>query len=137
MPDSEEPVGPSPDVVHPLTGQSRLVYLKNVVTNPRIDVGDFTYYDDFDDPMAFEKNVRYHFDFIGDRLVIGRFCSIASGATFLMNGGNPARTIRKRFDEATIEALLSIRWWDWDAAKITRNVTAICSGDLECLRSAS
>jgi virginiamycin A acetyltransferase len=65
-----------------------MVFLKNVVTNPQIEIGDYTYYHDFDDPLGFERNVRYAFPFIGDRLVIGRFCSIASGATFILNGGN-------------------------------------------------
>ncbi len=65
-----------------------MVFLKNVVTNPQIEIGDYTCYHDFDDPLGFEKNVRYAFPFIGDRLVIGRFCSIASGATFILNGGN-------------------------------------------------
>ena len=65
-----------------------MVFLKNVVTNPQIEIGDYTYYHDFDEPLGFERNVRYAFPFIGDRLVIGRFCSIASGATFILNGGN-------------------------------------------------
>jgi virginiamycin A acetyltransferase len=51
-------------------------------------VSDFTYYDDFEDVSNFEKNVKYHFDFIGDKLIIGKFCMIASGVTFIMNGGN-------------------------------------------------
>jgi virginiamycin A acetyltransferase len=65
-----------------------MVFLKNIIKSPQIEVGDYTYYHDFDDPLGFEKNVRFAFPFIGDRLVIGRFCSIASGATFLLNGGN-------------------------------------------------
>lgn len=64
------------------------VFLKNAVKNPLIEVGDYTYYDDFENVANFEKNVRYLFDFTGDRLVIGKFCAIASGVTFLMNGGN-------------------------------------------------
>ncbi len=51
-------------------------------------MGDYTYYDDFEDVYNFEKNVKYHFDFIGDKLIIGKFCMIASGATFIMNGAN-------------------------------------------------
>lgn len=65
-----------------------MVFLKNIIQNPNIIVGDYTYYDDLDDPRNFEKNVLYHFDFIGDKLRIGKFCAIASGATFIMNGGN-------------------------------------------------
>jgi virginiamycin A acetyltransferase len=65
-----------------------MVFLKNVVTNPQIEVGDYTYYHSFDDPLSFERNVRYASPFVGDRLVVGRFCSIAHGATFILNGGN-------------------------------------------------
>ena len=67
---------------------SRLCFLKNIIKNPNIIVGDFTYYDDFENVENFEKNVKYHFDFIGDKLIIGKFCMIASGVTFIMNGAN-------------------------------------------------
>lgn len=207
------PQGPSPAALHPMPGQHRLVYLKNLVKNPNIVVGDYTYYDDFDDPANFERNVLYHFDFVGDKLVIGKYCSIASGVRFVMNGGNhrtdwftnypfpvfghgweaamperwpnkgdtvvgndvwigygatlmpgvkigdgaiiatlavvtgdvppytvvggnPAKPLRKRFDEATIGKLLEIRWWDWPADKVTRNVKAICGGDFGALAGA-
>ena len=202
--------GPSPNTKHPITGQSRLVYLKNILTNPNIIVGDYTYYDDFENPENFERNVLYHFDFTGDKLIIGKFCSIASDVKFIMNGGNhrtdwftnypfpvfghgwesampsewpykgdtvigndvwigygatlmpgvqvgdgaiiasqavvtksvapyaivggnPAKEIRKRFDEATIETLMAIQWWHWDIEKITRNLKAICGADIEAL----
>lgn len=82
--------GPDPQTRHPLPGQTRLVFLNTVITNPNIQVGDYTYYDDPDDPTTFERNVLYHFDFVGDRLIIGKFCAIASGVTFIMNGGNHA-----------------------------------------------
>ena len=55
---------------------------------------------------------------------------------FAIVGGNPAQLIRYRFDEGVREALLEIAWWDWDAAKVTRNVRAICGGDLQALRDA-
>ncbi len=79
---------PDKDVKFPLPNYDRLCFLKNIITNPNIIVGDYTYYDDFDDVHNFEKNVKYHFDFIGDKLIIGKFCMIASGATFIMNGAN-------------------------------------------------
>lgn len=82
---------PAPDSTrrYPLGDERSVVFLKAVVTNPRIEVGDYSYYHDFDDPTAFEsRNVRYLFPFEDDRLVIGRFCAIAHGASFLMNGGN-------------------------------------------------
>ncbi len=72
----------------PLVGYDRLCFLKNMIKNPNISVGDYTYYDDFESVGNFEKNVKYHFDFVGDKLIIGKFCMIASGVTFIMNGAN-------------------------------------------------
>lgn len=80
--------GPNPATKFPLAHYDRLCFLKNVVKNPNIIVGDFTYYDDFENVENFEKNVKYHFDFVGDKLVIGKFCMIASDVTFIMNGAN-------------------------------------------------
>jgi virginiamycin A acetyltransferase len=205
--------GPSPETRHPVAGVTRTGFLKHFITRPNIEVGDYTYYDDPRGPEHFEKNVLYHFDFIGDRLVIGRFCAIAAGTRFIMNGGNhatggfstypfsifgggweagepptwpykgdtvvghdvwigngvtvmpgltighgavvatasvvtadvepfsvvggnPARLIRHRFDGETREALLEVAWWHWDAAKVTRNLAAICGSDLGALRRA-
>ena len=79
---------PDRDQVFPLPHYDRLCFLKNIITNPNIIVGDYTYYDDFEDVHNFEKNVKYHFDFIGDKLIIGKFCMIASDVTFIMNGAN-------------------------------------------------
>ena len=72
----------------PLDNYDRLCFLKNIVKNPNIIVGDYTYYDDFENVENFEKNVKYLFDFTGDKLVIGKFCMIASDVTFIMNGAN-------------------------------------------------
>ncbi|MEQ8449956.1 MAG: CatB-related O-acetyltransferase [Nitratireductor sp.] len=205
---------PDPSRRYPMPGVDRLVFLQAVVTNPRIEVGRFTYYDDPDGPEGFERNVLYHFDFIGDRLKIGPFCQVAAGATFIMNGGNhaqnglstypffafggewagrfegetdaplkgdtvigadvwigakavimpgltigdgaiigahavvtrdvapyavaagnPAEEIRRRFDAATIEALLDLRWWDWPVERITQAIPALGRGDLAALRA--
>lgn len=200
--------GPNKDELFPLTGYNRLCFLKNIIKNPNIIVGDYTYYDDFEHVENFEKNVKYHFDFVGDKLVIGKFCMIASDVKFIMNGanhlsesissypfaifgngwenamegksypnkgdlivgndvwigynatimsgivigdgaiiatnatvtkdvapytivgGNPAKEIRKRFDEDTIKKLLAIQWWNWDIATISKNVQALTSGNL-------
>lgn len=78
------------DETYPIKDVSRLCFLKNIVKNPRIIVGDYTYYDDPDDVHHFERNVLYHFDFIGDKLIIGRFCQLATGIKFIMNGANHA-----------------------------------------------
>lgn len=80
--------GPDKDAKYPLKPYDKLCFLKNIITNPNIIVGDFTYYDDKEDVHNFEKNVKYHFDFTGDKLIIGKFCMIASGASFIMNGAN-------------------------------------------------
>ena len=76
--------------IYPRPHDRQTVYLKNVVTDPNIRVGDYTIYHDFvRDPRDFEKNnVLYHYPVNGDRLVIGRFCSIACGAKFLFTSGN-------------------------------------------------
>ena len=189
----------------------RMCFLKNIITNPNIIIGDYTYYDDPDDVNNFMKNVLYHFDFIGDKLIIGKFCQIATNVRFIMNGGNhtltgfstfpfaafgnewsdvplkseskgdtfigndvwignsatimpgihigdgaiiasssvvtknvepysivggnPAKLIRHRFDEKTIQALLKLQWWDWDFEKITRHAKAIATGKLTLIDS--
>lgn len=65
-----------------------MCFIKSTVQSPNIVIGDYTYYDDPDDSENFERNVLYHFPFIGDKLVIGKFCAIARGVTFIMNGAN-------------------------------------------------
>jgi virginiamycin A acetyltransferase len=80
--------GPSPFEKHPMAGFPQVCFIKNTVKNPNIVVGDYTYYDDPENSEDFERNVLYHFPFIGDRLVIGKFCAIARGVKFIMNGAN-------------------------------------------------
>ncbi|MCI4668891.1 MAG: CatB-related O-acetyltransferase [Bacteroidia bacterium] len=203
--------GPDKNNPFPLAHYNRLCFLKNIVKNPQIIVGDYTYYDDFENVENFEKNVRYLFDFTGDRLVIGKFCMIASDVKFIMNGanhlteamstypfaifgngwedamkgksypnkgdliigndvwigynatimagikigdgaiiatnatvtkdvepytivgGNPAKEIRKRFSEDTIERLMKLQWWNWDIKKITQNVHLLASMNIDAL----
>jgi virginiamycin A acetyltransferase len=81
--------GPDPTALHPIAGQTRVVFLKPLVRSPRIEVGEYTYYDSFGDPLEFERDaVLYAFG--PERLVIGRFCALASGVRFLMPGANHA-----------------------------------------------
>lgn len=81
-------IGPDPLNPHPVEGFPRVCFLKNVVKNPNICVGDYTYYDDPQGGESFEKNVLYHYPFIGDKLIIGKFCALATGVRFIMNGAN-------------------------------------------------
>ncbi len=76
--------------IYPRTGDRQTVYLKNTITNPAIIVGEYTMYNDFvNDPAQFERNnVLYHYPVNHDRLIIGKFCSIACGAKFLFNSAN-------------------------------------------------
>ena len=80
----------NPEKIYPREGDRETVYLKNVVTDPGIQVGEFTMYNDFvHDPREFEKkNVLYHYPVNKEKLVIGKFCSIACGAKFLFNSAN-------------------------------------------------
>ena len=80
--------GPSPDTKHPMEGFPQVCFIKNTVHNPNIIVGDYTYYDDPEDSENFERNVLYHFPFISDKLIIGKFCALARGVKFIMNGAN-------------------------------------------------
>jgi virginiamycin A acetyltransferase len=80
---------PDPTVLHPIAGQPRVVFVRPLVQSPNIEVGEYTYYDSYDDPLAFEREaVLYAFG--PERLVIGRFCAIASGVRFLLPGANHA-----------------------------------------------
>ena len=76
--------------IYPREGDRQTVYLKEVVSDPNIEVGEWTIYNDFAaDPVDFERNnVLYHYPVNGDRLVIGKFCSLACGARFLFNSAN-------------------------------------------------
>ena len=79
-----------PKIIYPRTGDVQTVYLKNVITRPNIEVGDYTMYHDlYNDPKDFERNnVLYQYPVNHDKLIIGKFCSIACGAKFLFNSAN-------------------------------------------------
>ncbi len=207
--------GPDPQQIHPMEGVAQVAFLRPVVDHPMIEIGDYTYYDDPAGPERFvERCVRYHFEHMGDRLRIGRYCAIATGVQFVMNGanhsldgfstfpfaifgrgwedpghdwskgsrgdtvvgndvwigteamilpgvtigdgaiigsravvasdvpaygialGNPARTVRRRFDDATVGRLLNIAWWEWPAQKVTASLAAIRGADISALEAA-
>ncbi|MGI2130621.1 Vat family streptogramin A O-acetyltransferase [Shewanella baltica] len=90
MPDTttHSQLGPNPNDKAPMKGFPQVGFLKNFITRENIIVGDYTYYDDPAGPERFESNVLYHFDFIGDKLIIGKFCAIAKDVKFIMNGAN-------------------------------------------------
>ncbi|MFL4555694.1 streptogramin A O-acetyltransferase Vat(F) [Yersinia kristensenii] len=81
-------LGPDPLCKHPLVGFPQVCFIKNTTQNPNIIIGDYTYYDDPQDSENFERNVLYHYPFIGDKLIIGKFCALAHGVKFIMNGAN-------------------------------------------------
>ena len=83
------PIAPDPNTLHPVEGQSRVVFLKPLVTDPRIEVGEYTYYDDPDDALAFERTA-FLYAYGPERLIIGRYCALASGVRFVMPGANHA-----------------------------------------------
>jgi virginiamycin A acetyltransferase len=81
--------GPSPLDPHPMSGFPQVGFLRPLVANPNIVIGEYTYYDDPKGPEHFEaKCVLYHFPFVGDKLVVGKFCALARGVRFIMNGTN-------------------------------------------------
>ena len=200
----ESTVRPDPDKIFPINGIDTLTYVKPTVKNPNIIVGNFTYFGDVD----FEKHVTHHYDFIGDKLIIGKFCQIAAGVNFIMNGanhqmnavstfpfyifegwnqsappssemplkgdtvvgndvwigqnatilpgvhiadgaiiglnsvvgsdvaaytivaGNPAKLIRKRFDDELIDIMLRLRWWDLSIDEINGLIPVLSCSDL-------
>lgn len=199
---------PNPNTVHPIAGYDKEIYVKPTIKNPNIIVGDFTYIAD----SEFESHVTHHYDFIGDKLIIGKFCQIAAGVEFVMNGanhqmnavstfpfytlegwnmkppaagdmpfkgdtvigndvwigqnatilpgvhigdgaiigansvvgsnvepyavvvGNPAETIRHRFDGELTSLLLKFKWWDQPVEEINALIPLLTNGDLEAVK---
>ena len=89
---------PNPNTVHPIAGYDKEIYVKPTIKNPNIIVGDFTYAD-----SEFESHVTHHYDFIGDKLIIGKFCQIAAGVEFVMNGANHQMNAVSTFPFYTLE----------------------------------
>lgn len=103
--------GPDPRALHPIPAAPRVAFLRPLAEGrENVEVGDYTYADDADGPEHFfERSVLYHYPWEGDRLVIGRFCAIAEGVRFVMNGANHAMA---GFSTYPFEAFGS----DWGAA---------------------
>lgn len=82
-------IGPDKNKIHPNPHVPSVCFIKNLIKNPNIIVGDYTYYDDYEtNGEDFEKHVTHFYPFIGDKLIIGKFCSLAKGIRFIMNGAN-------------------------------------------------
>lgn len=196
---------PNPNTIYPIKGYEKEIYVKPTIKNKNIIVGDFTYIADSD----FASHVTHHYDFNNDKLIIGKFCQIASGVEFIMNGanhqmkavttfpfytlegwkqkapslndlplkgdtiigndvwigqnatilpgvkigdgaiigansvvgsdiepytivvGNPARVIRKRFDDELIDIMEKLKWWDKSIEEINNLIPLLTSSDLE------
>ena len=200
---------PNPNTVHPIPGYDKEIYVKPTIKNKNIIVGDFTYIAD----SEFESHVTHHYDFNNDKLIIGKFCQIASGVEFIMNGanhqmnsvstfpfytlegwnmdpprpsdlplkgdtiigndvwigqnavilpgthigdgaiigansvvgssiapytiviGNPAKVLRKRFDDELIDLMLKFKWWDRSIDEIDSLIPILTCSDLEKVKS--
>ena len=95
---------PDPNTIHPIPGYDKEIYVKSTIKNPQIIVGDFTYIADSD----FESHVTHLYEWNDDRLIIGKFCQIAAGVEFVMNGANHQMNVVSTFPFYTLEG--------WNAA---------------------
>ena len=196
---------PNPNTIHPIAGYEKEIYIKPTIKNKNIIVGEFSYIADSD----FERHVTHHYEWNNDKLIIGKFCQIASGVEFVMNGanhqmnsvstfpfytlegweqtppvqedlpikgdtiigndvwigqnatilpgvhigngaiigansvvgsdvepytivaGNPAKKIRKRFDDELIDILEKLQWWNKPIEEINSLIPLLTSSDLE------
>ena len=201
-------MNPNPNKIFPNRKIKTITNVKPAIKNKNIIVGDFTYFADTD----FEKHVTHHYDFIGDKLIIGKFCQIAAGVNFVMNGanhqmnavttfpfyifegwkqqvpplnkmplkgdtiigndvwigqnvtvlpgvhigdgaiiglnsvvgrdvapytivaGNPAKVIRKRFDNELIKLLLKLKWWDKSIKEINELIPILTDNNLASVK---
>ena len=100
---------PDPNVIHPIAGYEKEIYVKPTVTNPNIIVGDFTYFAD----SEFESHVTHFYSWSKDKLIIGKFCQIANGVEFVMNDANHQMNAVSTFPFYTLEG------WEMDAPDST------------------
>ena len=103
--------------IYPRSKDRETVYLKNVITDPNIIIGDYTIYNDFAvEPRDFEKNnVLYHYPINRDKLIIGKFCSIACGAKFIFNSANHSLSSLSSYPFP-----IFFEEWDLDIKDITK-----------------
>ena len=143
------PYGPDPRLAIPNPAVPSVCFIRNVITRPNIQVGEYTYYDDPDGPERFEEHVTHHYEFLGDRLIIVTVLPGARigdgaiiGADSVVAGeippyavavGNPCRVRRRRFSDEVVERLLALRWWDWPPEKIFENLELLCDANVEKL----
>ena len=92
-------IRPNPNTVHPIPGYEKEIYVKPTIKNPNIVVGEFTYIAD----SEFESHVTHHYEWNGDKLIIGKFCQIAAGVEFVMNGANHQMNAVSTFPFYTME----------------------------------
>ena len=92
-------IKPNPNTIHPIPGYDKEIYIKPTVQNPNIIVGNFTYIAD----SEFESHVTHHYEWNGDKLIIGKFCQIAAGVEFVMNGANHQMNAVSTFPFYTLE----------------------------------
>ena len=97
-------IRPDPNIVHPINGYDKEIYIKPTINNPNIIVGDFSYIADSD----YESHVTHHYEWNGDKLIIGKFCQIAAGVEFVMNGANHQMNAVSTFPFYTLEG------WDME-----------------------
>ncbi len=90
---------PNPNTIHPINGYDKEIYIKPTIKNPNIIVGDFSYIAD----SEFESHITHHYEANGDKLIIGKFCQIASGVEFVMNGANHQMNAVSTFPFYTLE----------------------------------
>lgn len=123
---------PDPNVIQPIANVEALTFVKPAIKKPNIIVGDFTYIADSD----FESHVTHHYDFIGDGAIIGANSVVASDiAPYTIVAGNPAKLIRKRFDDELTALLLKFKWWDKPIDEINSLIPILTSGDLEKVKA--
>lgn len=208
-------IAPEKNKLYPNENIGTVCYIKNLPSRSNVEIGDYTYYSDNNNsPENFYEHIQHHYEFLGDKLIIGKFCAIAEGVTFIMNGanhrmdgfttypfnifaggwekvtptveqlpfkgdtiigndvwigqyvtimpgvkigdgaiiaanatvtqnvepytivgGNPAKSIRKRFSDEMIELLLKLQWWNWNEEKIFANLEDLVSAnDIGTLR---